>query len=138
MPALAAPFHGRGSAAGSLVSYCLGITNIDPLRYGLLFERFLSTHRDGQTDIDIDSESDRREEVIQYCFRRYGRERAAMVANVITYRNRSAARETANMPEKEAFEQKEMAIGLPVFSSEDAREGPKAFLEKREAQFRDK
>ncbi len=85
--------QGRGSAANSAVCYALGVTNADAVSLGLLFERFLSPERDGPPDIDIDIESDRREEVIQYVYARYGRENAAQVANVITYRARSAVRD---------------------------------------------
>jgi len=85
--------QGRGSAANSAVCYALGVTNADAVALGLLFERFLSTERDGPPDIDIDIESGRREEAIQYVYRRYGRDRAAQVANVITYRPRSAVRD---------------------------------------------
>jgi error-prone DNA polymerase len=87
--------QGRGSAANSAVCYALGITNVDAVHFGLLFERFLSPARDGPPDIDLDIESDRREEAIQYVYSRYGRDRAAQVANVITYRPRSAARDMA-------------------------------------------
>jgi error-prone DNA polymerase len=85
--------QGRGSAANSAVCYALGITNADAVALGLLFERFLSPERDGPPDIDVDIESDRREEAIQYVYRRYGRGCAAQVANVITYRPRSAVRD---------------------------------------------
>ncbi len=87
--------QGRGSAANSAVCYVLGITNVDSVALGLLFERFLSPERDGPPDIDIDIESDRREEVIQYVYGRYGRDRTAQVANVIAYRGRSAVRDMA-------------------------------------------
>ncbi|MFP5019897.1 error-prone DNA polymerase [Pseudonocardia phyllosphaerae] len=87
--------QGRGSAANSAVCYALGITSVDAVRHGLLFERFLSPDRDGYPDIDLDIESGRREEAIQYVYRRYGRLYAAQVANVITYRPRSAVRDTA-------------------------------------------
>lgn len=87
--------QGRGSAANSVVCYALGITNVEPIGAGLLFERFLSPERDGPPDIDIDFESTRREEVIQYVYRRYGRDNAAQVANVITYRRRSALKDAA-------------------------------------------
>ncbi len=87
--------QGRGSAANSAVCYALGITNVDAVGMDLLFERFLSPDRDGYPDIDLDIESDRREEAIQYVYRRYGRDRAAQVANVITYRARSAVRDVA-------------------------------------------
>ena len=87
--------QGRGSAANSAVCYALGITAADAVSLGLLFERFLSPHRDGPPDIDLDIESGRREEVIQYVYSRYGRHHAAQVANVITYRARSAVRDAA-------------------------------------------
>jgi error-prone DNA polymerase len=85
--------QGRGSAANSAVCYALGITKADAVSLGLLFERFLSPGRDGPPDIDLDIENGRREEAIQYVYRRYGRENAAQVANVITYRPRSAVRD---------------------------------------------
>jgi len=85
--------QGRGSAANSAVCYCLGITAIDPVRMGLLFERFLSRERAEPPDIDLDIEHERREEVIQHVYSRYGRTHAAMVANVIRYRARSAVRD---------------------------------------------
>ncbi|WP_311343091.1 error-prone DNA polymerase [Corynebacterium riegelii] len=87
--------QGRGSAANSAVCFALGITNVEPVSAGLLFERFLSPDRDGPPDIDIDIESGRREEVIQYVYARYGRENAAQVANVITYRRKGAVRDAA-------------------------------------------
>jgi len=93
--------QGRGSAANSAVCYCLGITAIDPVRMGLLFERFLSRERNEPPDIDLDIEHERREEVIQHVYERYGRSHAAMVANVIRYRPRSAARDVGK------------ALGLP-------------------------
>jgi error-prone DNA polymerase len=85
--------QGRGSAANSAVCYALGITSVDPVRHGLLFERFLSAGRDGPPDIDLDIEHRRREEAIQYVYDRYGRENAAQVANVISYRPRMALRD---------------------------------------------
>ncbi len=93
--------QGRGSAANSVVCYALGVTAIDPARMGLLFERFISEERNEPPDIDIDFEHERREEVIQYLYRRYGRERAAIAATVIRYRARSAVRDVAR------------ALGLP-------------------------
>jgi len=87
--------QGRGSAANSAVCYSLGVTKADAVALGLLFERFLSPERDGPPDIDLDIEHQRREEVIQYVYAKYGRERAAQVANVITYRPKSALREMA-------------------------------------------
>jgi error-prone DNA polymerase len=85
--------QGRGSAANSAVCYCLGITAVDPDRMDLLFERFISKERDEAPDIDVDFEHERREEVIQYLYQKYGRERAGLAAAVITYRTRSAIRE---------------------------------------------
>ncbi|WP_343600633.1 error-prone DNA polymerase [Mycobacterium sp.] len=87
--------QGRGSAANSAVCYALGITAVDPVANELLFERFLSPARDGPPDIDVDIESDQREKVIQYVYDKYGRDYAAQVANVITYRSRIAVRDTA-------------------------------------------
>ncbi|HWP56375.1 MAG TPA: error-prone DNA polymerase [Candidatus Acidoferrales bacterium] len=85
--------QGRGSAANSAVCYCLGVTAIDPVRMGLLFERFISRERAEPPDIDLDIQHDRREEVIQHVYRKYTRTHAAMVANVIRYRTRSAVRD---------------------------------------------
>ena len=84
--------QGRGSAANSSVCYVLGITSVNPEQFDLLFERFVSMERGDPPDIDVDFEHERREEVIQYIYRRYGRERAAMVANVITFRGKGALR----------------------------------------------
>ncbi len=85
--------QGRGSAANSAVCYCLGITEVDPARMEVLFERFISRERDEPPDIDVDFEHERREEVIQYIYGKYGRERAALAATVITYRPKSALRD---------------------------------------------
>ncbi len=85
--------QGRGSAANSVVCYCLQITSVDPSRMEMLFERFVSKERDEPPDIDVDFEHERREEVIQYVYERYGRERAAIAATVITYRPKSAFRD---------------------------------------------
>ncbi|MFN7954990.1 MAG: error-prone DNA polymerase [bacterium] len=93
--------QGRGSAANSAVCYCLGITAVDPVQMGLLFERFLSVERAEPPDIDLDIEHERREEVIQHVYEKYGRSHAAMVANVIRYRARSAVRDVGK------------ALGLP-------------------------
>lgn len=89
--------QGRGSAANSAVCYCLGITAVDPVRMDLLFERFLSRERAEPPDIDLDIEHERREEVIQWVYQRWGRRHAAMVTNVIRYRARSAVREVAKV-----------------------------------------
>jgi len=94
--------QGRGSAANSVVCFALGVTAIDPARMGLLFERFLSEERNEPPDIDVDFEHERREEVIQYIYQRYGRERAAIAATVIRYRTRSAVRDVGR------------ALGLPA------------------------
>jgi error-prone DNA polymerase len=85
--------QGRGSAANSILCFCLGITEVDPHRISLLFERFISRERNEPPDIDVDFEHERREEVIQYIYRKYGRDRAALTATVITYRPRSAIRD---------------------------------------------
>ncbi len=94
--------QGRGSAANSAVCYALGITNVDPISQGLLFERFLSEERDGPPDIDLDIAHQDREQVIQYVYEKYGRDHAAMVCEVITYRARSAVRDVGK------------ALGLPL------------------------
>ena len=93
--------QGRGGAANSAVCYCLGITEVDPARFSLLFERFISRERNEPPDIDIDFEHERREEVLQHIYQTYGRDRAAMTAEVISYRGRSAIRDVAK------------AMGLP-------------------------
>ena len=85
--------QGRGSAANSVVCYCLGITSVDPARIDVLFERFISAARNEPPDIDVDFEHERREEVIQYVYKKYGRDRAGLAATVICYRSRSAIRE---------------------------------------------
>jgi len=85
--------QGRGSAANSAVCFCLGITEVDPMLVDLLFERFVSTERDEPPDIDVDFEHERREEVIQYLYQKYGRHRAGLTAVVITYRTKGALRE---------------------------------------------
>jgi error-prone DNA polymerase len=85
--------QGRGSAANSAVCYCLGVTAVDPVRMGLLFERFISKERAEPPDIDLDIQHDRREEVIQHVYEKYGRDHTAMIANVIRYRSRSALRD---------------------------------------------
>ena len=89
--------QGRGSAANSAVCYCLGVTAVDPTEHDLLFARFISAERDEPPDIDVDFEHERREEVIQYIYQRYGRHRAAICATVIHYRPRSAIREAGKV-----------------------------------------
>ncbi|MGH8721435.1 MAG: error-prone DNA polymerase, partial [Burkholderiales bacterium] len=94
--------QGRGSAANSAVCYALGITEVDPARMSMLFERFVSRERNEPPDIDVDFEHERREEVIQYVYGKYGRERAALAATVICYRTKSAVRDVGK------------ALGLPA------------------------
>ncbi len=86
-------YQGRGSAANSVVCYCLEITSVDPRQISVLFERFISKERNEPPDIDVDFEHERREEVIQYIYQKYGRERAALAATVISYRFKSAVRD---------------------------------------------
>src|SRR4029079_18628678 len=85
--------QGRGSAANSTVCYCLGVTEVDPDRMTLLFERFVSAERNEPPDIDVDFEHQRREEVIQYIYRKYGRHRAALTGVIIRYRLKSSVRD---------------------------------------------
>ena len=89
--------QGRGSAANSAICFCLGITAVDPSRFDLLFERFISRERNEPPDIDVDFEHERREEVIQYIYEKYGRDRAGLAATVISYRSRSAIREVGKV-----------------------------------------
>ncbi|MCE9650714.1 MAG: error-prone DNA polymerase [Parvibaculum sp.] len=89
--------QGRGSAANSAVCFCLGITSVDPREVDLLFERFVSAERDEPPDIDVDFEHERREEVMQYVFNKYGRHRAGIAATVISYRSRSAIRDVGKV-----------------------------------------
>ncbi|EFO32704.1 error-prone DNA polymerase [Roseibium sp. TrichSKD4] len=115
--------QGRGSAANSVVCFCLGITEVDPARADLLFERFISPERRESPDIDVDFEHERREEVIQYIYEKYGRERSGLAATVITYRTRSALREVGKV-----FGLSEDAIGalsgtIWGHSSSEASEG---------------
>lgn len=114
--------QGRGSAANSAMCFLLGITSVDPMVSDVLFERFLSKERGEPPDIDIDFEHERREEVIQYIYNRYGRERAAMVANVITFRNKGAIRAVAKS--LEICEEKALRIlrkGEKPTSNEEAQ-----------------
>ena len=89
--------QGRGSAANSVVCYALGVTSVDPSEFDVMFDRFLNTERREPPDIDVDFEHERREEVIQYIYKRYGRRRAALTATVISYRSRSAIREVGKV-----------------------------------------
>ena len=88
---------GPGSAANSLICYCLGITEVSPEDNDLLFERFVSKDRGEPPDIDVDFEHERREEIIQHIYKKYGRERAGIAATVIRYRGRSAIREVGKV-----------------------------------------
>ena len=125
--------QGRGSAANSAVCYALGVTNVDPVANELLFERFLSPARDGPPDIDIDIESDLREQAIQYVYQRYGRDYAAQVANVITYRGRSAVRDMAralgfSQGQQDAWS-KQISKWNGLADSPDVEEIPKQVIE---------
>jgi error-prone DNA polymerase len=110
--------QGRGSAANSAVCYCLGITAIDPVRMELLFERFLSRERAEPPDIDLDIEHRRREEVIQHIYKKYGRDRAAMVANFVRYRMKSAVRDVGKALGMPATELDRIAKLLPYYSGD--------------------
>jgi error-prone DNA polymerase len=104
--------QGRGSAANSVVCYCLEITEVDPSRMSMLFERFISKERNEPPDIDVDFEHERREEVIQYIYRKYGRERAALAATVISYRPRSALRDVGKALGLDLAEVDRLARGM--------------------------
>jgi len=104
--------QGRGSAANSAVCFCLGITEVDPARMSMLFERFISRERDEPPDIDVDFEHERREEVIQYIYRKYGRARAALAATVISYRPRSAIRDVGKALGLEALQIDQLARAI--------------------------
>ncbi|MBC7541646.1 MAG: error-prone DNA polymerase, partial [Candidatus Sericytochromatia bacterium] len=118
--------QGRGSAANSVVCYCLGVTAVDPVRMGLLFERFLSEERAEPPDIDLDIEHDRREEVIQHVYAKYGRSHAAMVAVIISYRSRSAIRDVGKalgLPETELDRVARLLSHYGGLSTEALQEG---------------
>ncbi len=104
--------QGRGSAANSVVCYCLGITEVDPRRIQVLFERFVSRDRNEPPDIDVDFEHERREEVIQYLYQRYSRERAALAATVICYRPRSAIRDVGKALGMDLAQVEQMLSGM--------------------------
>lgn len=114
--------QGRGSAANSAVCYCLGITAVNPLGNNLLFERFISKERSEPPDIDVDFEHARREEVIQYIYEKYGRERAALTAVVSCWRSRSALRDVGK------------ALGLPADLIDALAKGQYWFSEHAKAQ----
>ena len=110
--------QGRGSAANSAVCYCLGITEVDPARMETLFERFVSRERNEPPDIDVDFEHERREEVIQHVYERYGRHRAALACTVITYRARSAVRDAARALGLDAERLRRLAAVRPGWEGE--------------------
>jgi len=108
-------YQGRGSAANSVVCYCLGITEADPVACGLLFERFISAARNEPPDIDVDFEHERREEVIQHIYEKYGRDRAGLTATVVHYRKKRAIREVGkvlDLTSNTSPERRELAIHL--------------------------
>lgn len=111
--------QGRGSAANSVVCYCLGITEVDPRRVNLLLERFISRERNEPPDIDVDFEHERREEVIQYLYRKYGRHRAALAATVICYRPRSALRDVGKALGLDPLHLEELIQGIDWRDQED-------------------
>jgi error-prone DNA polymerase len=104
--------QGRGSAANSVVCFCLGVTEVDPTRMQMLVERFISRERNEPPDIDIDFEHERREEVIQYIYRKYGRDRTALTATVISYRPRSALRDMAKVLGLDAVQAERLSSAL--------------------------
>ena len=110
--------QGRGSAANSIVCYCLGITEVDPSRMQMLVERFISRERNEPPDIDIDFEHERREEVIQYVYRKYGRERAALAATVISYRPRSALRDLGKALGLDPLQTEKLSGAMSWYSDE--------------------
>jgi error-prone DNA polymerase len=112
--------QGRGSAANSAVCYCLGITEVDPARMSVLFERFISRERNEPPDIDVDFEHQRREDVIQYVYKKYGRHRAAIAATVICYRPRSALRDVGKALGLELAQVDRLAKSLAWWDARDA------------------
>jgi error-prone DNA polymerase len=114
--------QGRGSAANSAVCYALGITEVDPTRQSLLFERFLSRERNEPPDIDVDFEHQRREEVIQYVYEKYGRDRAALAATLITYQPKSAVRDVGKALGMELAQVDRLAKSLAWWDRSDAME----------------
>ncbi len=113
--------QGRGSAANSVVCYCLGVTEVDPARMSVLFERFISRGRNEPPDIDVDFEHQRREEVIQYLYTKYGRDRAALTATVISYRPKSAIRDVGKALGFDLQTLDALAEGQKWFDGEDIR-----------------
>jgi error-prone DNA polymerase len=126
--------QGRGSAANSAACYSLGITSVDPVGMGLLFERFLSENRGELPDIDLDIEHQRREEVLQYVYARYGRDHAALAAEVITYRARSAVRDAGKALGFSVDEVDALAKGLDRRWDNDSGELPEGWAERKDDQ----
>ncbi|HKV51980.1 MAG TPA: error-prone DNA polymerase [Gemmatimonadaceae bacterium] len=118
--------QGRGSAANSVVCFCLGLTAVDPIKLGLLFERFLSEDREGAPDIDIDFAHRDRERVLQYVYERYGREHAAMVCEQITYRTKSAIRDAARVLGFSMEQADALSLRSDRFQEEEERPRPNA------------
>lgn len=118
-------YQGRGSAANSIVCYCLEITAVDPRQINVLFERFISKERNEPPDIDVDFEHERREEIIQYIYKKYGRERTALAATVITFRFKSAFREVGKVL---GFEESQLSFWLKQINLRDSTVGWKAQL----------
>ncbi len=114
--------QGRGSAANSVVCFCLGITEVDPVKRQMLFARFISKDRNEPPDIDVDFEHERREEVIQYIYRKYGRDRAALAATLITYRPRSAVRDVGRVLGLGADQVDSLAKNLAWWDGQEAFE----------------
>ncbi|GFE82462.1 error-prone DNA polymerase [Steroidobacter agaridevorans] len=121
--------QGRGSAANSVVCYCLGITIVDPSRQSVLFERFVSKERHEPPDIDVDFEHERREEVMQYLYRQYGRHRAGLAATVITYRLRSALRDVGKALGFDLLQIERLLGALARRETEDPQELPRWLAE---------
>jgi error-prone DNA polymerase len=115
--------QGRGSAANSAVCFCLGITEVDPGRMSTLVERFISKERDEPPDIDVDFEHERREEVIQYIYKKYGRHRAALAATVITYRPRSALRDVGKVLGLSGLQVDRLARSMQWWDGSEVDEG---------------
>ncbi|MEM7082701.1 MAG: error-prone DNA polymerase [Pseudomonadota bacterium] len=114
--------QGRGSAANSSVCYCLGVTAVDPARMSMLFERFISKERNEPPDIDIDFEHERREEVIQYIYQKYGRDRAALTATIICYRPRSAMRDVGKAMGLDAIQTDRLARSMQWWDGKGVRD----------------
>ena len=129
------PYVGRGSAANSIVSYLLGLTPVDPLMYNMYFERFLNPDRKSPPDIDIDFSSDRRDDILEYVYERWGRERVAMISTHVTYRARGAFREVAKVFGLSDSEIRLVSRYIPHISAPDLRGIQQRFPEMRGVDF---